>query len=81
MLVSPVYNEVIDFLAAGTTPDSLIAFQPSENAKRRVEYLIQRENVSSLSSDETGELNHYLFLEHLLRLAKSRARPHLKSRG
>ncbi len=40
MLASPVYAEIIDFLAAGTTPDSLVAFRPSETAKQRIEDLI-----------------------------------------
>jgi hypothetical protein len=30
------YDEIISFIAAGITPKSLIAFQPSEEAKERV---------------------------------------------
>lgn len=71
------YEEVIDFIAAGTSPSNLIAFQPSEEAKQRVAYLIEREKSSTLTSDEQSELNHYMQLEHLMRLAKARARQHL----
>lgn len=74
MSASPVYEEIIDFLAAGLTPDSLIAFRPSERAKQRVEDLIRREKLALLSSEETDELNHYMQLEHIMRLAKARAR-------
>ena len=69
-----VYEEIIDFLARGFTPDSLIAYQPSEEAHRRVEELIQRERNESLTSEETSELNHYMELDHILTLAKARAR-------
>jgi hypothetical protein len=55
----------------------VVAFHPSEAAKARVTDLIQREKTNSLSPDETAELNHYLQLEHLMRLAKARARAHL----
>jgi hypothetical protein len=71
------YEEIIDFIAAGTTPSGVVAFRPSEEAKDRVADLIQREKTTGLSPEETAELNHYLQLEHLMRLAKARARAHL----
>ena len=67
------YEEIIDFFAAGTTPESLIDFQPSEVAKERVADLIFREKTDDLTTDEKAELDQYLTLEHLLRLAKARA--------
>ena len=73
------YEEVVDFLAAGTTPESLVAYHPSETTKARVGELIQREKTTGLSPDETAELQHYLQIEHLMRLAKARARRHLPS--
>ncbi len=79
MVPSPVYTEIIDFLAAGITPTSLIAFRPSEAAKQRVADLIQREKSEDLTSEEQAELEHYLQLEHLMRLAKARARRYLQS--
>lgn len=69
-----VYEEIIDFLAGGFTPDSLIAYQPSEEAKQRVEDLVCREKNEGLTPAETSELNHYMELEHILTLAKARAR-------
>ena len=67
------YEEIIDFIAAGTTPESLIDFQPSEVVKERVADLIFREKISDLSTDEKAEIDHYLMIEHLLRLVKARA--------
>jgi len=77
MIASPVYEEIIDFLAAGTTPDAIISFRPSQDAKERVEDLIRREKTSSLSVEDADELNHYMQLEHIMRLAKIRARQYL----
>jgi hypothetical protein len=42
------YEEIIEFIAAGTTPQSLINFQPSEVAKDRVADLIFREKTAAL---------------------------------
>lgn len=70
MSMTRAYEEIIDFIVAGTTPSEIVAFQPSEEAKARVADLIHREKTTSLSLEETAELNHYLQLEHLMRLAK-----------
>ncbi len=71
---SPVYFEIIDFIAAGTTPEAVARFQPSPDAQRRVTELIDREEQHSLSPDERAELDHFMELEHILRMAKARAR-------
>ena len=71
------YEEVIDFIAAGTTPQNVIAFRPSEAAQERLTELISREKQGALSAEERSELDHYLQLEHLMRLAKARAREFL----
>jgi hypothetical protein len=77
MSLTRAYEEVIEFIAAGTSPSNVAAFRPSEAARQRVTELIQREKTTGLTPDETSELEHYLQLEHLMRLAKARARQHL----
>ena len=76
--INPAYEEIINFLAAGITSQSLIEFQASETVKERVADLIFREKNEGISSDEKSELDHYLILEHLLRLAKARAYDFIK---
>ncbi len=71
------YDEIVDFIAAGTTPQSVIDFRPSEATKAKVAELIRRQKTSSLSAEEEAELNQYLQLKHLMRLAKARARQRL----
>ncbi len=46
---------------------------PTEDAKARVADLVYREKTSGLSTDEKTELDAYMQLEHLMRLAKARA--------
>jgi hypothetical protein len=64
MQPNKVYDEVIEFIA-------------SEEAKARVTDLIFREKIEGLSEDEKSELDHYLQIEHLMRLAKARAHHYL----
>lgn len=70
------YEEVVEFIASGTNPDSVIAFTPSDSVKKRVEYLIFSEKTRGLTEEESSELDHYMQLEHLMRLAKARAHKH-----
>ena len=72
------YNEIVDFIAAGTTPQAVAAFTASSETKNRVAALIQLEKTAGLSSDERSELDHYLEIEHLMRLAKAKARKIVK---
>lgn len=73
------YEEIVEFIAAGTTPSNVATFRPSEQAKERVADLIYREKTTGISPDEASELEHYLQLEHLMRLAKARARQHINN--
>jgi hypothetical protein len=73
-VASPAYFEIIDFIAGGTTPETVINFQPSREAQQRLAALIEREKADSLSPEEKAELDHFMELEHILRIAKARAR-------
>ena len=71
------YSEIVDFIAANTAPAKLVAFRPSQATRERVNDLVSREKTVGLSREETSELDHYLQIEHLMRLAKARARQQL----
>lgn len=70
------YEEVIEFIAAGTSPKNIVAFRPSEEVRERVADLIHREKLGTLTPDEKSELDHHMQLELLMRLAKARAHRH-----
>lgn len=72
-----VYEEIIEFIAAGPDTRFVATFQPSPEAKVRVAELIEQEKTIGLTADEHSELEHYLQLEHLMRLAKAKAQNHL----
>jgi hypothetical protein len=70
------YEEIIDFIAAGTTPETVVAFHPSDGVQRRIAELVQRSNEGSISAEDQSELEDYLQLEHIMIMAKARARQH-----
>jgi hypothetical protein len=68
------YEEIIDFIAAGTTPEAVVAFRPSEIVRQRVAELVERSHDGNISAEEQSELEDYLQLEHIMIMAKARAR-------
>ena len=70
----PVYFELLDFIAGGTTPEDVANFRPSVAAQARVSELMERERQATLTPEETAELDEFMHLEHLLRMAKAKAR-------
>lgn len=66
-------EEVANFIAM-TDPAKVLAFRPSEETRQRVSDLIEREKNDEISAEESRELDYYMQLEHLMRLAKIYAR-------
>ena len=52
----------------------ILELRAPESMRERLEELIEREKDGLLTLTETDELDHYLVLERLIRLAKAHAR-------
>jgi hypothetical protein len=72
--MTKAFEEIVGFVAAGATREAVLRFQASAETKARVEFLIHKEKTGGLLPEETSELDDYLRLEHLMRMAKARAR-------
>lgn len=62
-------EEVANFIAL-TDPAKVLAFRPSEETTQRVLELVEREKSAGITSEERQELDYYMHLEHLMRMAK-----------
>jgi hypothetical protein len=67
-------DEIIDFIVAGKSPEQIDAFRPSGETLARVSHLIELAKADALSPKERTELEDFLQLEHLMIMAKARAR-------
>lgn len=81
MTGSRAYDEFVDFIASGPSTELVAAFRPSETSRQRVVELVAREKTTGLTVEETSELEHYVQLEHIMRLARARARRNLGLQG
>lgn len=74
MIAYPNIYDSLAELMAGMDPKKVLAFQAPEDIQNRVEFLLEKKETDLLSEKESEELEHYFILEHIVRLAKSRAR-------
>ena len=76
-----VEYEMFGFKEAGISPQQVLALRPSEVAQQRVEDLIVKEKESSLTPDESSELDEFLQVEHVMRMMKAGAMQALQPSG
>ncbi|MSU50962.1 MAG: hypothetical protein EXS37_18035 [Opitutus sp.] len=67
-------DELLDFIVGQIPGDALADFHASEPVRQRVWALVNKEKEAGLLPEEKLELDDYLKLEHLLILAKAKAR-------
>lgn len=72
---SPFLDEqaIISLLASQPTAEQILAIRPTPEFQARVSELLADSKSRSLSAQEEAELERYLTLEHLVRLAKTHA--------
>lgn len=71
------YEEIAELIAAGGGPEAVVGFQASAATNERVAELIAREKAGAIADEERSELDQYMQLEHVMRIAKARAHARL----
>ena len=66
-------DDILAVLASGPTPEQVLSLHPSPDLQARASELLARSKTNELSRQEESELDRYLTLEHLVRLAKGHA--------
>ncbi len=66
-------EEILSLLASRPTPEEILAIRPSDEVQARFSSLLAQSKTGTISRAEESELERYLMLEHLVRLAKAQA--------
>lgn len=66
-------RSIVELLTSRPTPEQIIGIRPSPQFQERVSDLLTRSKTNNLTSQEEAELERYLMLEHLVRIAKAHA--------
>ncbi len=72
-------SEVLEVLASLPAPEEVLALRPAPVLEERVRTLLEKNRAEGLIDDEEREWERYEYLEHLVRMAKAKAK--LKLRG
>jgi hypothetical protein len=73
MTIYAVYDQIADLIAR-LDPSKVRELKASEEMTNRLEFLIDKSREIALDKAEKDELDHYIVLERLIRLAKIRTR-------
>lgn len=73
MTAQIAYDHIADFIAA-MNPAKLLELKAPDTVRLRLETLLAEEKSRDLTPEEKDELDHYIVLERLIRLAKAHAR-------
>jgi hypothetical protein len=73
------FEEIVKFIADTAGPEKLGAFKPSPAAEKRVAELLDRQKIGKLTSKENEELQLFVQLDHVMSLAKAKARARNRS--
>lgn len=67
-----VYDELAFFLAS-LSPRRVLAYKASINSQKRVNLLLEKNKVDGLTIEENSEMERFMTVEHIVRLAKAKA--------
>lgn len=73
LTTSGTYQEILDFLISRPTSEQIISFKVSQASQARLQTLLQKNRDSTLTPEETAELNLYEQLDTLISFLKIRA--------
>jgi hypothetical protein len=74
-----VYDELAMFLAS-LSPRKVLAYKASSKAQERVNLLLEKNKIAGLTNDENAEMERFMTVEHIVRLAKAKAMQELNSK-
>ncbi|MEC4817094.1 MAG: hypothetical protein SAK29_28070 [Scytonema sp. PMC 1069.18] len=66
-------KEIIALLTSQPIPEQILAIRPSPEFQTRVSDLLAQSKAGTLSAKGEAELERYLTIEHLVRMAKAHA--------
>lgn len=79
MVTYRAFDEAIDFITSLPRPEQVLAYKPSTSSVHRLELLLEKKREEQLSGEEAHELDQYLMIEHLMRIARKKAKTQIGS--
>jgi hypothetical protein len=75
--VHPAVEDFVEFLAK-LAPRKVLEYKASSQSQERLFTLLEKSKNAALTKKEMEEMDYYMMIEHVVRLAKARALQKLK---
>lgn len=78
MVKTRAFDDLIGYLVENN-PERLLNYFLPDKTQQRITLLLDKDKNSVLTTEEKKELDHYLIVEHIFRLAKAKALKNISS--
>jgi hypothetical protein len=78
MVQNRVFDEVIDFITSIPQPQEILNYKPSKFTQNRLDDLLEKKRNDQLSEEEIHEMEQFVMTEHIMRIAKIKAKKSLQ---
>ncbi len=68
------YLTLVDFMLAHIKPEAMLQFRASEEMHDHFYGLLDKEKAGTATKEEIEHINHFMNVEHIMRLAKAKAK-------
>ena len=69
----PLYDEFLDFLIEKASPEQILAFKASPEAREQAQLFLERNSAGTLTPDEQQTLEQMAQFERMMALLKAKA--------
>jgi hypothetical protein len=78
MVQQRVFDEIIDFITSIPQPQEILNYKPSKSIQNRLDDLLEKKRNEQLNDEEIHELEQFVMTEHIMRIAKIKAKKSLQ---
>lgn len=71
--ISPVYDDLLNYLVEKATPQEILAYQIAEDVEERAVELLEKGSAGTLTAEEVVELEQMRYVDKLVSVLKARA--------
>ena len=78
MVQNRVFDEIIDFITSIPQPQQILNYKLSKSTQNRLDDLLEKKRNEQLNNNELHELDQFIMTEHIMRIAKIKAKKSLQ---
>lgn len=74
MVATQLVDSLVNLLTSSPKPEDVLDYKVPANLQERASFLLEKNRAGTLTVEEKEELDQFVFIEHIFRVAKAKAR-------